>query len=547
MRIRTIALSVAFVAAGAAAQTLTEKIDVSVVNVDVVVTGADGKPVRGLTRDDFQLIEDGVAQPVTNFYAVESAARQAVAGGTVPVATEQEDPRFRRKVLMLIDNNHLSKHGRELALRRVEEFVNDRFRGGEYDWSIAAIGSRVGMVMPLTSNKDTIHAALQAIRQNASRADRTKFADIQRSNPGLSQGMMSADMSNANWSVMNRGWSARTDFVHNSDDVERRMQAAFTTDAIVEVSRAFAGASGKKVILLITGDPGLNDIEIAYNTAPAVRGEGRGIVQRDVTSDVASVGKAIATLRNRIIEEANASNVSFYIVNPEGLNPGGDIGADPTPLTNNQAVYWLADQTGGRLMPGNQAVDAMEQFDLASSNYYSLGFSPKSDDGKYHHLTVKVARPGEYKVQHRAGYSNVPTDGQLERALQSQIVTSMDNSELPVTLSTDAAQPRKERGAILVPFQARIPISSLQFLPTGTNWIAKLDVYVSVFDEDGRNIVLKRFTTSATAQSANPDPNGTFVYRNAILLRKGQKHRIVVAIRDQATDAVGMAEKTVKF
>jgi VWFA-related protein len=544
MRIKTVSLAVALAAAMAGAQTLTEKIDVSVVNVDVVVTGADGKPVRGLTRNDFQLFEDGAAQPVTNFYAVEGAARPAVAGASAPVAAEQEDPRFRRKVLVLIDNNHISKHGRELALQKVEQFIDDRFRGGEYDWSIAAIGSHVGMVMPLTSDKDTIHAALQAIRQNASRADRTKFAEMQNSNPKLSPGMISADMNNVNWSVMNRGIGATTDFAHNSDDVERSMQAAFTTNAIVEVARGFAGAPGKKIILLITGDPGLNDIETSYNTAPSVRGDPRGIVQRNVTPDIA---KAIANLKNRIVEEANASNVSFYIINPEGLNPGGDMGADPIPRTNNQAVYWLADETGGKLMPSNQAVNAMEQFDTASSNYYSLGFSPKNDDGKYHHLDVRITRPGDYKVQHRGGYSNVSSDVQLQRALQSQIVTSMDSSTLPVTLATQAAQSQKQRGAVLVPIEARIPLSKLQFLPVGTGWNAKLDVYVSVFDEDGRNIVLKRFTTTATAASANPDPNGTFVYRNGVLLRKGQKHRIVVAIRDQATEAVGIADRMVQF
>jgi len=38
-----------------------------------------------------------------------------------------------------------------------------------------------------------------------------------------------------------------------------------------------------------------------------------------------------------------------------------------------------------------------------------------------------------------------------------------------------------------------------------------------------------------------------FVYKNKVALRKGQTHRIVVAIRDRATDAVGMADRTVKF
>src|SRR6185295_13544750 len=50
-------------AAVALAQTLTQKIDVSVVNVDVVVRARDGSPLRGLTRDDFQLFEDGVPSP----------------------------------------------------------------------------------------------------------------------------------------------------------------------------------------------------------------------------------------------------------------------------------------------------------------------------------------------------------------------------------------------------------------------------------------------------------------------------------------------------
>jgi VWFA-related protein len=537
-----VAAAAGIVAAQAFGQTLTQKIDVSVVNVDVVVTGADGKPVRGLTREDFQVFEDGVAQPITNFYAVESAMQGDAAPGATPASAAAADPRFRRKVLVLIDNNHLSKRGRDLALERVEEFINDRFRGGDYEWSIAALGSSVNMVLPLTSNKDAIHTALEAIRRNASRADRAKFAEMM-AKPGAN----SAAMNTANWRAASQGLPSGKEFARNADDLDRSMQAQFTTNAIVEASRAFATAGGKKVILLLTGDPGLNDIATAYQETPCIRCDPRGIIQRPITPALADTAEKIATLRNRIIEEANASNVSFYIINPEGLNAGGDIGAEALPMTNNQAVFWLAEQTGGRLMASNDTGDAMKQFDTASSNYYSIGFSPKNDDGKYHDLRVKIAKAGDFKVQHRAGYSNASTDAQIERSLQSQLTLSMDSSALPVTLTTDAPQPQKNKDAVLVPIQANIPVSKLQFLPTGTNWNAKLDVYVSVFNEDGRNIVLKRFTTSATAESGNPDPSGTFIYRNGVLLRKGQTHRIVVAIRDQSTDAVGMAAKTVKF
>ena len=214
-------------------------------------------------------------------------------------------------------------------------------------------------------------------------------------------------------------------------------------------------------------------------------------------------------------------------------------------MTQHNAAFWIAEQTGGRLLPGNDVGSAIAQFDTTSSNFYSLGFRPAHDDGKYHKLVVKLKKPADYKVQYRAGYSNVSSEAQLERALKAPITMVPENATLPVTLMTEAAQPQK-RGQVLVPFQARIPVSKLQFLPAGEKWKATLDIYVSVFDENGKNITLNRVTTSATADSANPDPNGIFTYRNGIVVRQGQQHRLVVAFRDQSTDAVGMAESVFK-
>src|SRR5438094_308606 len=105
-------LSVASIAATAQQPApLMEKIDVSLVNVDVTVTSR-GEAVRGLTREDFEVLEDGVPQPITNFYAI--AGRQAQAQATAPAAQraasiETADDRFRRRVLLLIDNTHLSR------------------------------------------------------------------------------------------------------------------------------------------------------------------------------------------------------------------------------------------------------------------------------------------------------------------------------------------------------------------------------------------------------------------------------------------------------
>jgi VWFA-related protein len=529
----------ALIAAIAAAQTLTQKIDVSVVNVDVVVTAKDGSPVHGLTRDDFQVFEDGVMQPITNFYAVEAGAPapalSAVEGSTPP--PPPPDSRFRRKVLVLIDNEHLSKYYRNAALEKLEQFINDSFRAGDYDWSIATVGARLGMIMPLNSDKQRIHATLVAVRAGAAHdQDRSPTID---SRP--------TEVQTAPLSAMNRDRGMATDFAHNSDDRERAIRAKFATEALVEAARAFGATGGKKIILLLTDNSDLNDLELSYATHVAV-------VQRDLlsprtTQDLPGTARDINQLRDRIIAEANASNVSLYVIDPEGLRAPGDIAlANPSGtqgMTRHNAVVWIADQTGGRLFPGNNVDASIAQFDTSSSNFYSLGFRPAHDDGKYHKLVVKLKRPGDYKVQHRAGYSNVPADLQLERTLKSPITIASDNATLPVTLMTETAQPQR-RGEVLVPFQAKIPVSKLQFLPAGEKWSARLDIYVSVFDENGKNITLNHVTTSATGDSANPDPSGTFTYRNGILIRRGQQHRLVVAFRDQSTGAVGVAESVVR-
>src|SRR5436305_13668986 len=53
-----------------AGQPFLEQVEVEVVNVDVHVTDSAGKPVQGLGKGDFELLEDGKPVSITNFAAV---------------------------------------------------------------------------------------------------------------------------------------------------------------------------------------------------------------------------------------------------------------------------------------------------------------------------------------------------------------------------------------------------------------------------------------------------------------------------------------------
>src|SRR5947209_18380113 len=84
------------------AQSITEKIDVSLVNVDVTVT-SHGAPARDLTANDFEVLEDGVPQKITHFYAIENARDNTPAASPAPSAAataaqpDAADERFRRR------------------------------------------------------------------------------------------------------------------------------------------------------------------------------------------------------------------------------------------------------------------------------------------------------------------------------------------------------------------------------------------------------------------------------------------------------------------
>src|SRR5439155_26910893 len=123
-----------------------------------------------------------------------------------------------------------------------------------------------------------------------------------------------------------------------------------THSAIMSALRAFATAGGKKIVLLLTSDSATNDIRptmMPWSTDPLAN------------------EKLTTILRNQLIQEANASNVNLYVINVEGLRNKN---------TNNGMLYWLARETGGRLMPGNDLRESLQIFDTVSSNFYSLAY-----------------------------------------------------------------------------------------------------------------------------------------------------------------------------
>ncbi len=74
-----------------------ETIDVDVVQVTASVTGDDGRFAKGLRREDFQIYEDGVRQPITNFMS-ENVPLEVIVGVDISGSMKAAMPKVKESV-----------------------------------------------------------------------------------------------------------------------------------------------------------------------------------------------------------------------------------------------------------------------------------------------------------------------------------------------------------------------------------------------------------------------------------------------------------------
>jgi VWFA-related protein len=515
---------------------LVEKVDVAVTNVDVTVLDSHARPVLDLGTDDFEVFEDGVRQPITNFYAVQKSvtSRDAMVSTVPKDVAAGPDDRFRRRVMVLIDYVHTSKFRRDLALSNLEKFIDTRFNG-DYDWSVATMNRHIHLILPFTSNRDEIHTTFAEVRQNRRGKELSSVSAQER--------FLSPDDAPrpAGWPGANRRHDTTEGnaFLDEADALESSLQVQDGTRAILDAIRSLGGLPGKKILMLVTGgtslDAAVKNFEEEETTA--ARGRFRGIDnQRE---------EDLARLRDRMVEEANASGVTIYVMNSEGLTvPGFDAGSARSVATTSfggSTPVWLSLQTGGQYFPGNSIAVSLNQFDERSGNFYSLGYRPSSKPG-YHRIAVKIRRPGRYTILARDGYAMIDSEMALERALRSEIGVASHPTSLAMTLSI-AAPLLSTHGNRNVPLLATMAMKDLQLIPRNGGDAGRVHMYVSIFDDRGRNVGFHHLYRDISGSDGS---DGRYSFSTNIRLPPGQ-YEVAVALRDDVTDSVGIKVGRVKI
>lgn len=505
--------------------TFTEEVEVRVMDVDVVVTGRDGRPVTDLKREDFTIRIDGKPVPIDYFARVDEgtihAPDLATASPDQVLAAYRrgEEAYVPRHFLMYVDVGHLAPNSRKRGLEALRDLVTRM--GPDDRGRIVLFDRRPKELTEWTSSKESLFAALTR---------------VEKSGTGMSRLLTERQTLREVDATSRRG--TREFLVRNYAEQERAEIRQMLQDVDAELA-TLSPLAGKKAFLFVSGG---FDFQPGYAMANYALG------QASVLSlDVRNVSQELDAIARR----ANASEVTFYTVDARGLEAEGLSASNDDPLLSRPGVSfvarqdsqhglsYLARETGGlALLNSNDLQGGLARVYRDTSVYYSIGVTlSKLTASAYEDVRVDVNRPG-VTIRARRGYAPRSDEDRARDRVQATLRTNLSYGGIAATLQT--APPVKKGGRYSLPISVTFPASALTFSPGGGDRRAAADVYIAAMDDSGRSSEISREEATFTLP-AGRDDSTPLVYSATLTTRKGN-HRIVVNIRDKVTGRMGTAK-----
>ena len=439
-----IAASAALACIGLAAQQAQRPLfrgGVDYIVVDVVVTDENDRPVGGLGRDDFEIVEAGIRQRIADvqYVSIPAEVRPLSVGermaGPADVFTNAPPRPDSRLFAIVIDDQHL-----------------------------------------LTSEIPAIKQVIADVASMLSPDDEVAVVFTGRSDLGVNittQRSLLIDVAGRLRNALGFGFDALNRSGNTPVGIPLRARAAREADrstlwTLANVARALA-ASGhaRRAILYVSAG-------IATDLHPELRSpeqEDAAVLLPDLTA---------------AFEAARRSGVPIYTLDPRGQVLPPDAVYGGTMALNSPEKYReaarrvgiqldhlrdVAANTGGRAFVNqSDLTKAVREILTENGSFYLLAYFPESfaRDGGFHNIAVHVRSPG-LRVRARHGYlapSGAPATVDQEQLLTAALGSSLNAAGLPLRLTVlpVAISAKAVTAAITINLtypvaaQARVPI-----------------------------------------------------------------------------------------
>lgn len=420
--------------------------------VPVRVLDAEGRPVRGLTKADFALTDNGKSQAITEFEVHESGGRPTGPEAAKPAA-EPVQPGSARRVFFVLDMQGGDLFGNRDAKKAVLAFVKDNLGPGD-EASVMTFGAITGLVLRQYLTSDVVKIE-SAIRRSIEMAGASGILPRQ-SFPGDVENIGSTGRMSPTIAI------STTPFGYDMDGLlletppgrplgSDRSKADFDR-SMSELATAMRFITGSKsVVYFSTRVPG-----------PEV---------------------------GRLFAEANAT---VFAVNTNGVRPDGPARVRKIKDEQGEALRAFSESSGGSYFADvRDARKLAADIEVLSGSYYVLGYYvTPAWDGRQHAIAVTVGRP-DLEVLAQAGYSDpkpYAALSDLEKKLQlfdmllSDEPVGAETLDLPVRVLCGSATDEANAAVLM-----KLAVDERTGVPPGV-----AELYVLVFDTAQKIVLAER-------------------------------------------------------
>jgi VWFA-related protein len=521
-----------------------ESIEVRVVNVEVFVSDRSGRPVTGLTKDDFELSEDGKPVAITNFYA--QSAASAAAGGApgwtaaetaasaapgapaaprTPASAAAVPESQRLDLGIFIDNLQLTAVARNRVLAAIKDFVASHVTAGDRVL-LASFDGSIRIRQAPTRDPKALVAAVDEIARSSPRGI--------HASQELRNLMQDADRGNT-----------------FSGDLEMYVKERYQDDresltALDNFVSSLAGLPGRKAVLYVSGGMSMQPDDVGLHAVAEKQGQA-------TVRDLALPGALeIQPLVNHIVAHANASRVTLYGIGaPEDFDSLAVQVGGGTPLGSLQFV--ARDSLNSVMGPVSQFTGGFSGIDLNDprsildrlrgdlETFYSLGFSPTHPtDGGDHKIAVRLKGHKGLSVRTRERYHDRDDAERLTDRTLAALYLGVEDNPLGVKLALERDEPG-EKGQRVVSILVAVPADKLVLVPRQGSRDGRFTVFFGTEDAQGRvsQISHKEVPLHIPEARYTAHPGQLATYRIRLAVR-AEAQTVAVTLRDDVgkTEAV---------
>ncbi len=548
-----------------------ERVDVEVVNVDVVVTDASGARIIDLVREDFRLEVDG--KPVPIDYFAPPGARPPAAARSAGESDLETVDLSRANLFVFVDQSALEWRTSRQILEEIQAFVLPR-AGGSERIMIAAFAENLRILSPPTADRARLERAFaeleklrgrgslvvaersmleREVRENARPRAQVEIVNPETGEVGAEQaarvaGQDQADTANLRLQVESFG----------EQQIDRQARAVA---ALREWIGALAAIEGRKSVLFASA---------GYTSQPDAFLTQYLDQKRDENPTGGSQSNRLPTARlallddfERAVRAAQNARVAFYTVSPREA-PSSSFGAeftgsgansttaaprDPAIAEAASSLQRLAGATGGDALFLDDGLSerlSTVADDAAAS--YSLGFTTTEAAGAADHTIRVLTQDGDLTVRHRESFRRSSLAERAEAALVAAATFETTVNPLAMQLELGAPEPLDRKGKeARVPILVRIPLALVSLLPEGERRAAQLTARVAVLNE-ARHIRLGEtapIVISIPAADLERALGSFWAYRAEVEVGRGSQ-RIAVVVTDEVGGTVSTLTATVE-